>query len=63
MNESSENIVKPLTTDELRAAADNWSLAGDVGLLAHLQQFSDVSIKTPIITLLLLNFARSLLFV
>lgn len=32
----------PWTTEEMRTKRREWSLAGDVGLLKHLQQFSEV---------------------
>lgn len=32
----------PWTTEEMRKKRREWSLAGDVGLLKHLQQFSEV---------------------
>lgn len=35
----------PWTTEEMRRKRREWSLAGDAGLLKHLQQFSDVSLK------------------
>lgn len=44
MENQKREIGKPLTTDEIRAQAQNWTLAGDVGLLAHLEQFSEVNI-------------------
>lgn len=31
---------RPWTTDEIRAQSANWNLAGDAGLLNHLQEFS-----------------------
>ncbi|XP_011263923.2 WASH complex subunit 2 isoform X2 [Camponotus floridanus] len=43
--ESSDGIDKswdyPWTTEEMRMKRREWSLAGDVGLLKHLQQFSE----------------------
>ncbi|XP_066991441.2 WASH complex subunit 2 [Anabrus simplex] len=38
--EKSKPWEKPWTTDEIRRESGNWSLAGDAGLLNHLQQFS-----------------------
>lgn len=32
----------PWSTDEMRQYRSDWNLAGDVGLLKHLQQFSEV---------------------
>lgn len=32
----------PWTTDEMRKKRREWSLAGDIGLLKHLQHFSEV---------------------
>jgi len=32
----------PWSTEEMRKKRREWSLAGDVGLLKHLQQFSEV---------------------
>lgn len=43
----------PWTTEEMRKKRREWSLAGDAGLLKHLQQFSDVCIN---FILLLHNF-------
>jgi WASH complex subunit FAM21 len=44
--EDSKNSVKPWerpwNTDEMRQQSANWNLAGDAGLLKHLQQFSQV---------------------
>ena len=44
---SSENLSgsansweRPWSTDEMRQQCGNWTLAGDAGLLLHLQQFS-----------------------
>ena len=36
----------PWTTEEMRAKRREWSLAGDAGLLKHLQQFSEVLLKS-----------------
>lgn len=47
----------PWTTEEMRKKRREWSLAGDAGLLKHLQQFSDVCIN---FILLLHNFFYSL---
>ncbi|KDR17983.1 hypothetical protein L798_07164 [Zootermopsis nevadensis] len=33
---------RPWTTDEMRQQSASWNLAGDSGLLRHLQQFSQV---------------------
>ncbi|KAJ4443186.1 hypothetical protein ANN_04836 [Periplaneta americana] len=41
--ESKESVKpweKPWTTEEMRQQSANWNLAGDAGLLRHLQQFS-----------------------
>lgn len=44
--EDSKDAVKPWdrpwTTNEMRQQSSNWNLAGDAGLLKHLQQFSQV---------------------
>jgi hypothetical protein len=44
--EDSEDPVKswerPWNTDEMRQQSASWNLAGDAGLLRHLQQFSQV---------------------
>ncbi|XP_069691240.1 WASH complex subunit 2 isoform X2 [Periplaneta americana] len=43
MEESKESVKpweKPWTTEEMRQQSANWNLAGDAGLLRHLQQFS-----------------------
>lgn len=44
--EDSKDPVKPWdrpwTTNEMRQQSSNWNLAGDAGLLKHLQQFSQV---------------------
>lgn len=39
-----ENVNnKPWTPATIRENVDNWSLAGDAGLLSYLQNFSDVN--------------------
>lgn len=43
MDNQKRNAPKALTTDEIRTQAQNWNLAGDAGLLAHLEQFSEVA--------------------
>ncbi|KAK0167005.1 hypothetical protein PV327_004460 [Microctonus hyperodae] len=48
----------PWSTDEMRQYRNDWNLAGDVGLLRHLQQFSEnltASVKNTQTTLDLLN--------
>ncbi|KAK0176487.1 hypothetical protein PV328_000618 [Microctonus aethiopoides] len=48
----------PWSTDEMRQYRSDWNLAGDVGLLRHLQQFSEnltASVKNTQTTLDLLN--------
>ncbi|OAD54397.1 WASH complex subunit FAM21, partial [Eufriesea mexicana] len=40
-NEMDKSWDHPWTTEEMRKKRREWSLAGDAGLLKHLQQFSD----------------------
>ncbi|XP_078050380.1 PWP1 homolog no child left behind isoform X2 [Augochlora pura] len=40
-NEMDKSWNHPWTTEEMRKKRREWSLAGDVGLLKHLQQFSE----------------------
>lgn len=40
-NEMDKSWDHPWTTEEMRRKRREWSLAGDAGLLKHLQQFSD----------------------
>lgn len=42
MDNQKKDVGKALGTNDIRALAPNWTLAGDVGLLAHLEQFSEV---------------------
>lgn len=41
-DENEKSWDYPLTTDEMRDHKNDWSLASDVGLLRHLQKFSEV---------------------
>lgn len=42
MANTSKSWERPWSIEEIIENAPNWSLAGDVGLLKHLESFSEV---------------------